>query len=232
MSLGIGYEIVKSLAFLRSDYQVLLGCRDTSKGEKAVSSMGAPSNVNPIQLDITDDQSIDNCVKAIEQHFGRVDVLINNAGTAGKDLVGTELEPTRRQVWQFVYNVNVISTEVFTQRLIPLLEQSKDPRIIFVSAEIASIGKMLQSKQPNEPQLVPFCSSKAAINMMTVDYAMMYPHFKVNASCPGYRATASDDTEMSGDKDPAKGAENTVRLATEANIQTATFTNVEGTLPW
>ncbi|KAK5099004.1 hypothetical protein LTR70_000874 [Exophiala xenobiotica] len=184
MSLGIGYEIVKSLAFLRSDYQVLLGCRDTSKGERAVSSMGAPSNVNPIQLDITDDQSVDNCVKAIEQHFGRVDVLINNAGTAGKDLVGTELEPTRRQVWQHVYNVNVISTEVFTQRLIPLLEQSKDPRIIFVSAEIASIGKILQSKQPNEPQLVPFCSSKAAINMMTVDYAMRYPHFKATELPP------------------------------------------------
>ena len=231
-SLGIGYEIVKSLAFLRSDYQILLGCRDTTEGEFAVSSMGAPANVNPIQLDITDDQSIENCVKAVEQHFGRVDVLINNAGTAGKDLVGTELEPTRRQVWQHVYNVNVISTAVFTERLIPLLQQSRDPRIIFVSAEIASIGKMLESKQPNEPQLVPFCSSKAAVNMMAVDYAMRYPKFKVNASCPGHRATGSNDAEMSDDKDPAKGAENTVRLATEANVQSATFTNSEGTLPW
>ena len=232
ISAGIGYEIVKALALNRRDYQILLGCRDTSAGETAAASMGAPSNVNPIQLDITDDRSIDHAVKAIEQHFGRIDVLINNAGTSGKDLVGTELEPTRRQVWMHVYNVNVISTAVFTERVIPLLEQSKDPRIIFVSAEIASIGKLLDAKKPNDPELVPYCSSKAAVNMMAVDYAMRYPRFKVNASCPGNRATAPNDAEPSSEKDPAKDAVNTVRLATEANVPTATFTNSEGTIPW
>lgn len=229
---GVGYEIVKSLALLRSDYQVLLGCRDTTKGEMAVASMGAPLNVNPIQLDITDDRSIDHCVKATEQHFGRLDVLINNAGTAGNDLVGTELEPTRRQVWMHVYNVNVISTAVFTERLIPLLEKSKDPRIIFVSSEIASIGKVLELKKPNKPELVPYCSSKAALNMMAVDYAMRYPRFKVNASCPGHRAPDSNHAESKDERDPAKGAVNAVRLATEADSPTATFTNSEGTIPW
>lgn len=69
--LGIGYEIVKSLATSRSDYQVLLGSRDVKKGEAAAASMGALINVNPIQIDITDDQSVDTCHKAIEQHFGR-----------------------------------------------------------------------------------------------------------------------------------------------------------------
>lgn len=230
--LGIGYEIVKSLASLRSDYQILLGCRDTTRGEMAVASMGAPLNVNPIQLDITDDRSIDHGVKAIEQLFGRLDVLINNAGTAGNDLVGTELEPTRRQVWMHVYNINVISTAVFTERLIPLLEQSKNPRIIFVSAEIASIGKVLDSKKPNEPQLVPFCTSKAAVNMMAVDYAMRYTRFRVNASCPGHRATVSNGTESTDDTDPAKGAVDAVRLATEVDGPTARFTNSEGLLPW
>jgi len=229
---GIGYEIVKSLAFSRSDYQILLGCRDTGKGEVAAASMGAPMNVNPIQIDITDDKSIDHCVKAIQQLFGRLDVLINNAGTSGQDLVGTELEPTRRQVWQYVYNLNVISTAVFTERLIPLLEGSKDPRIIFVSAEIASIGKVLDSKKPNKPQLVPFATSKAAVNMMAVDYAMRYPKFRVNITCPGQTATSSNVTETSGDKDLVKGAVDAVRLATEVEGSTATFTNSEGTLPW
>lgn len=76
---GIGYEIVKSLS-KNSNYQILMGCRDTSKGEAAASSMGAPTNVNPIQIDITDDESIDHCVKTISQLFGRLDVLVNNAG--------------------------------------------------------------------------------------------------------------------------------------------------------
>jgi NADP-dependent 3-hydroxy acid dehydrogenase YdfG len=57
-----------------------MGCRDTDKGETAAASMGAPLNVNPIQLDITDDESIEHCYKTIEQMFGRLDILINNAG--------------------------------------------------------------------------------------------------------------------------------------------------------
>lgn len=76
---GIGYEIVKALS-KQPELQILLGCRDTTKGEVAAASMGAPLNVNPIQLDITDDKSIEHCFKAVQQLFGRLDVLINNAG--------------------------------------------------------------------------------------------------------------------------------------------------------
>src|ERR1700733_10433175 len=84
---GIGYEMVKKIATEHpSTHHVLMGCLDTHKGEIAVASMGAPMNVNPIQLDITSDESIDLCFKAIEQNFGKLDILINNAGTAGRDL--------------------------------------------------------------------------------------------------------------------------------------------------
>jgi hypothetical protein len=77
---GIGFEIVKAIAAL-PNHQVLLGCRDTHAGEVAASSMGAPANVNPIQLDITDDESVEHAFLAIEQIFGKLDILINNAGT-------------------------------------------------------------------------------------------------------------------------------------------------------
>jgi NADP-dependent 3-hydroxy acid dehydrogenase YdfG len=63
------------------NHQVLLGSRDIHKGEDAAAALGAPSNVNPIQLDVNDDESIEHCAKAIEQHFGKLDILINNAGT-------------------------------------------------------------------------------------------------------------------------------------------------------
>lgn len=53
-----------------------MGSRDVHKAEDACSSLGAPTNINPIQLDVTDDASINYCFKAIEQHFGRLDVLI------------------------------------------------------------------------------------------------------------------------------------------------------------
>jgi NADP-dependent 3-hydroxy acid dehydrogenase YdfG len=71
--------MVKSLSKL-PNHQILMGCRDTHKGETATASLGAPLNVNPIQLDVTDDASIEHAYLAIAQMFGKLDVLINNAG--------------------------------------------------------------------------------------------------------------------------------------------------------
>lgn len=225
-------EIVKSLAQLRSDYQILLGCRDVHKGELAAVAMGAPTNVNPIQLDITDDQSIDHCYKTIDQLFGKLDILINNAGTAGKDLQRAGQEPTSRQVWEHIYNTNVISTGVFTEHMIPLLEHSKSPRIIFMSSSLGSIGRVIQDGKSVRPNLVHYNSSKTAVNMMAVMYASRYPQMKVNSCDPGYRGTGLNDGPTTGDNDPALGAVNAVRLATEVDGPSATFSNTEGTLPW
>ena len=76
---GIGLEIVKSLSKL-PNYQILMGCRDTNKGEHAAAGLGAPANINPIQLDVTDDESIEHAYLTIAQMFGKLDILINNAG--------------------------------------------------------------------------------------------------------------------------------------------------------
>lgn len=76
-NVGLGYEMVKKVATAHSStHHVLMGCRDTHKGETAVASMGAPMNVNSIQLDITSDESIDLCFKAIEQNCGKLDPVL------------------------------------------------------------------------------------------------------------------------------------------------------------
>ena len=82
---GIGYEIVKSISKL-PNHQILMGCRDTSKGELAVASMGAPAHVNPMQLDITDDESIEHAYLTVAQMFGKLDILIHNAGRFATEL--------------------------------------------------------------------------------------------------------------------------------------------------
>lgn len=223
---------MKSLASTRSDFQILLGCRDVHKGEVAVSEMGAPVNVNPIQIDVTDDTSIEHAVKAVEQHFGRLDILINNAGTAGSDLLRDGGKPTLRQTYQHVYNVNVIGTGVLTDNMIPLLQQSKDPRIIFISSITGSIGTIFNMGKMFDENILPYSSSKTAVNMMAVHYAHQYPNIKVNAVCPGYRGTALNGASPEGDQHPSLGAVNAVRLATETKGTTATYTNTEGTIPW
>ncbi|KAJ9637999.1 hypothetical protein H2204_004589 [Knufia peltigerae] len=225
---GIGYETVKKLALENPTFQVLMGCRDTHKGEEAVASMGAPINVNPIQLDITDDESVEHCYLAITQHFGRLDVLINNAGTGGRELPA---DATLRDRYNLTYNVNVISTAVLTDKLIPLLEKSKLPKIIFVSSGLGSIQRTLQR---GKPYPVPwYSSSKSGVNGVAVYYAKLYPDFKVNVVCPGLCATNLNGAELNEETHPKHGAVRVAQLVAEGpDGVTATYSNSEGTIPW
>jgi len=225
---GIGYEIVKKLASENSNFQVLLGCRDTRSGEEAAASMGAPRNVNPIQLDITDDQSIEHCYLAILQHFGRLDILINNAGTAGRQLPA---DATLREKYNLTFNTNVISTGVLTDRLIPLLEKSERPKIIFLTSSLGSIQKTLEGGKPIP---VPwYNSSKSAVNALMMYYAKLYPNMKVNAVCPGDLATELTGTEMSEEMNPKHGAVRVGQLVAEGvGGVTGTYSDSNGEIPW
>jgi NAD(P)-dependent dehydrogenase (short-subunit alcohol dehydrogenase family) len=226
---GIGYEIVKSLSRVNpSNYQVLLGCRETHKGEEAASSLGAPINVNPIQLDIEDDQSIEHAVLAIQQIFGKLDVLINNAGTAAQHL---PKESTLRQKFDHTFSVNVTSQAVLTERFAPLLEKSKLPKVIFVSSIVASIESTLQGGEPYPG--IWYSSSKSALNALAVWYAKSNPRWKVNAVCPGYRATGLNGAELTEETDPKLGAVRVVELVAEGpDGVSGTYSNKDRTLPW
>ncbi|KAH0846039.1 hypothetical protein Z517_11086 [Fonsecaea pedrosoi CBS 271.37] len=226
---GIGYEIVKRLAGDSPNNHVLMGCRDTHKGEEAVASMGAPINVNPIQLDITDDESIEHCFLAIRQHFGRLDILINNAGTAAQHL---PQDATIRQKFDLCMNVNVTSTAVLTDKLLPLLEQSKLPKIIFITSTLGSIqttldrGIMFKGPWYN--------SSKSAVNALAVYYAKLYPQWKVNTVCPGYRATGLNNADVNKEGlHPKLGAVRVAELVAQGpDGVTGTYSNSEGEIPW
>jgi NAD(P)-dependent dehydrogenase (short-subunit alcohol dehydrogenase family) len=229
---GIGYEIVKKLSsdHAQNNIQILMGCRDTHNGEEAVAGMGAPLNVNPIQLDITDDESVEHCFLAIRQHFGKLDVLINNAGTASQHLPADTA--TLRQRWDTTYNVNVTSTALLTDKLVPLLEKSKRPKIMFISSGLASLTGTLE--KGGSPVPFPWYStSKTALNAVMVWYAQEYPHFKVNAVDPGLRATGLSGEDLSEETHPKHGAVRVAQLMAEGpDGVTGTFSNAEGTLPW
>src|SRR6187551_1448347 len=85
---GIGFGIAKFLALSSSKYHVLIGSRDQAKGEKAVKEIEAlspKSTVSTIRLDITSGASIKDAASTVEQQFGKLDVLINNAGIVSYD---------------------------------------------------------------------------------------------------------------------------------------------------
>lgn len=228
---GIGYEIVKKLA-QNKDHHVLMGCRDTDKGEAAAASIGAPKNVNPIQLDITDDNSIEHCFKTIEQLFGKLDILINNAGTAG-NANGPDRKP--REIYDEVFSVNVTSTALLTEAMTPLLQNSTvGAKVIMITSVLGSVQLVLDSDKSPIP--VPwYSSSKAAMNYLCAYYAKKYPEWKVNAVCPGKRATGlhKTDLELDDETDPALGATRAVQLALEGEDGvTGTYSYNDGTYPW
>lgn len=226
---GIGYEIVKKLASDSPNNQVLLGCRSTHKGEEAVSSMGAPTNVNPIQLDITDDKSIEHCYLAIQQHFGKLDVLVNNAGTAAD--YGTAETATVREKFELCMNVNVTSTAVLTEKMAQLLEKSKLAKVIFISSTLGSIQTTLDvGIMWNGPW---YNSSKSAVNALAVHYAKLYPTWKVNSVCPGYRATGLNGAELNDETDPKLGAVRAAELVAEGlDGVTGTYSRTGEQIPW
>lgn len=116
--------------------------------------------------------------------------------------------------------------------MIPLLEKSKLPKIVFLSSALGSIG-LVQAGRPIYPALW-YNSSKSAVNMMAAYYAKMHPSWKVNSVCPGYRATGLNGAELNENTDPALGAVNVVRLIGQgADGDTGTYTrSAEEVLPW
>ncbi|KIV88743.1 hypothetical protein PV10_08395 [Exophiala mesophila] len=236
---GIGVEIVKKLANEYStSHQILMGTRSLEKGEAAWKLLGSPTNVSPVQLDITDDASIERLYHHIETSYGKLDILINNAATAGRDLGEIEGEGFRgvgvsvRQVYTHVYNVNVISTAALTDHLLPLLEKAELPKIIFVSSGIGSIAGLVDGEGP--PFECPwYSSSKSAVNYLAVYYAKLYPNLKSNAVCPGLNATGLNGIQLTEDTNPRKGAIRVTQLVAEGRDGVSgTFSNKDGPMRW
>ncbi|KAL7783183.1 hypothetical protein V8C43DRAFT_189536 [Trichoderma afarasin] len=223
---GIGFQIAKSLSS-KPGYHVLVGSRDTQRGIKAVKDLQEQGlNAEPITIDVTSDNSIAEVVQQVKSKFGRLDVLINNAGVCLND---ERTSPPSLRNFQDTFAVNTFGATLMTEAFIPLLTASSAPRIVFVSSFMGSL-----THRPESPVPLPiYRSSKAALNMIMLHYALKYKDagWKVNATCPGYCATNLNG--FVGKDDPADGALNAVRLATMGEDgETGTFSNKEGSLAW
>ncbi len=227
---GIGLEVARQLG--QRGHTVLLGARDTLKGEQAAATLrGEGLEVHFLQLDVTDDSSVALAAATIRQRFGKLDVLVNNAGVQIDDLPPSQIS---LKALHRTFDTNVFGAVRVTQALLPLLKSSSAARIVNMGSAMGSLTLTSdpQNLRSNYWQL-GYAASKAALNAVTVQFAneLRASGIKVNAADPGYVAT--DLTGQQGFNSVQDGAIPVVRLATlEADGPTAGFFSIDGKMPW
>lgn len=180
-------------------YHIIIGARNLSKGEKVHKDVqarpGIQGTVSVVQLDATDDASIQAAAKKVEHDFGRLDVLINNAGICPE----RDGQWPDRKVLQDTFETNVFGPAIVTQAFIPVLKKSSSPRLVNVTSIMASISSISDHSLPYSGARYPgYRMSKAALNMLTAYqyFQLKSEGFKVWAFCPGYVAS-----DIGGDKE-------------------------------
>lgn len=219
---GIGLEVVRQLA--QRGMRVILGARDLEKGKAAARSLTHERGaVFPHQLDVTDQQSIDRLLREVTTDFGRLDVLVNNAGIlydTWEEAITADLNTVHMAL-----ETNLFGTWRLCQAFLPLLRQSAAGRIVNVSSE----GGSLASVGGGTPA---YSVSKAALNALTRILAAELAGTAIlaNAICPGWVAT---DMGGGGGRPIAQGAAGIVWAATlPRHGPTGGFFRDGKPLPW
>ena len=219
---SLGRETARRLVEL--GHTVIVGARDPELGRAAAASLGARF----VQIDVTDDASVEAAAAEVAATEGTLDVLVNNAGVLGR--VGPVEEYTAADV-RDVLEVNVVGIVRVTHAFLPLLRRSAHPVIVNVSSGMGSFGLTQDPARVESRYALPlYAASKAAVTMLTTQYAKELTGVKVNAADPGQ--TATDFTGGFG-HGVAEGAESIVTLATVGpEGPTGRFVDRSGDLPW
>ncbi|MEU5254045.1 SDR family NAD(P)-dependent oxidoreductase [Streptomyces longwoodensis] len=225
---GLGFETARRL--VAEGHTVYLGSRDAARGRAAAERLGARA----VLLDVTDDASVAAAAKTVEAEGGGLDVLVNNAGIEergeGHLFVGpADLTPDTLRT---VLETNVVGVVRVTRAFLPLLRRSAAPVVVNVSSGLASLTRVTTEGDPAFAYPgVAYPASKAAVNMITVQYAKAFPELRVNAVEPGF--TATDLNGHAGTQTVEEGAEVIVRMALLGpDGPTGTYVDVNGPLPW
>lgn len=218
---GLGHETARRLLAL--GHTVIVGARDEERGAAAAAELGARF----VRIDVTDDASVAAAAADVAVHEGVLDVLINNAGVHGP--YGDPAELTGADALG-VFDVNVFGPVRTTTAFLPLLRRSADPVVINVSSGMGSLAITHDPARIESSVVAPlYTASKAALTMLSTQYAKALKDVRVNAADPGY--TATDLNGHSGPQTVTEGTDAIVRLATEGpGAGSGRFVDREGPL--
>ena len=220
---SLGFETARRLA--EAGHTVYLGSRDEQRGKEAAGRIGA----RPVQIDVTSDDSVQAAAALIRDEAGHLDVLVNNAGISGGRKPPGDVTAADMRA---VYETNVFGVVRVTYAFLPLLAASEAPVIVMVSSGLGSLAIATDPDRfESSLELLPYPSSKSALNMVAVQYAKAFPDMRINAVDPGF--TATDFNQHRGTQTVGEGAEIIVRMASiGADGPTGGFFSAAGPAPW
>jgi NAD(P)-dependent dehydrogenase (short-subunit alcohol dehydrogenase family) len=218
---GLGYQTAWRL--LAEGHEVWVAARDPRRGAEAAHRLGARF----VQLDVTDDGSVTAAAEVVAKGGG-VDVLINNAGISDR----TPVIETAASGVARVFDTNVLGPVRVLWAFTRLLDVSSCPVIVNVSSGVGSLAYAGDREGPYaELNLLAYPASKAALNMLTIQWAKAHPRWRVNSADPGF--TATDFNQHRGTQTVEEGTDAIVALATVGpDGPTGTFSDRNGTVPW
>jgi NAD(P)-dependent dehydrogenase (short-subunit alcohol dehydrogenase family) len=184
-----------------------------------------------VQIDVTDDASVQAALRMIEDQEGRLDVLVNNAGIADGHFGVDELTGASALT---EFDTNAVGIVRVTQAALPLLRKSQNPVVVNLSSSLGSFWAV-GNPERNESLVatVVYSATKAAVSMLTVQYAKAVPEIKFNAVEPGLTATDLTSSYGAVGQPVEDGAEVIARLATIGKDgPTGTFHEPTGELAW
>ena len=218
-SRGIGAEIARELA-ADHGFRVFAGARDPSKVAGAPAAEGQEAPIY-VELDVTDQATVDGAAERVEADAGRLDVLVNNAGITGPWSV-TAAEQDLEDAHE-ILETNLFGAWRLTEAMLPLLRRSDDPRIVNVSSGAGQLEDMGDGYPA-------YRISKAGLNALTRILAHEEGWLSVNSICPGWVAT-----DMGGRGAPRsveEGADGAVWLATTGDPPSGGFYRNRKPIPW
>lgn len=226
---GIGFETARQLGKL--GYTILVGARNGKAGKEAADKLKKEEiDAQWLSLEPTDVDSVKQAVQTVQNQFGMLDVLVNNAGVLLED----DKNPAHKvatQTLRDTYEVNVFAVHQMIASFWELLNKSSGARVVNVSSSLGSL-ELHTNGTFGDFKFLAYDSSKAAVNMLTTHYAHEWKDtvHRINAIHPG-----SVKTEMNpnGELPVEDGAKTSVRLATiDSNGPNGGFFYMSETVPW
>jgi NAD(P)-dependent dehydrogenase (short-subunit alcohol dehydrogenase family) len=230
---GLGFEMARQLG--RAGVTVVLAARDPQKGEAAAEKLRSEGfDVQALKLDVTNKKDQAAAVAFVNEKFGRLDILINNAGISAEGLGGGKVSTTTEDVIHRTFETNFFAPLALTQQLLPLLKKSDAGRIVNMSS---ILGSQTLHADPASPiynfKSLSYDASKAALNSFTIHLAheLKDTKIKVNSAHPGWVKT-----DMGTDAAPMEipeGGKTGVELALlDESGPTGGFFHLGQRLPW